>query len=74
MKQYKRMTKDRFYDRWPMNEMMVRPKEQHLVSKLKDSGFSWKQIDSILTLMDQGSYSELWNIRKSKATNGVDNE
>ena len=58
------MTKDEFYNLWPMNEMMGQAKEQHLVVKLRDSGFSWKQIDSILTIMDKGTYSEYWNIRK----------
>jgi hypothetical protein len=58
------MTKDEFYNLWPMNEMMIQPKEQHLVVKLRDIGFSWDQIDSVLTIMDKGSFSEYWNIRK----------
>ena len=58
------MTKDEFYNLWPMNEMMGQAKEQHLVVKLRDSGFSWAQIDTVFYHMDQGTYSRYWNIKK----------
>ena len=56
------MTKDEFYNLWPMNEDFC-PKEQHLVVKLRDDGFSWDQIDSVFTIMTKGSYSDEWNIK-----------
>ena len=55
------MTKDEFYNLWPMNEDWC-PKEQHLVVKLRDIGFSWDQIDSVFTIMTKGSFSDQWNI------------
>ncbi len=69
------MTKDEFYNLWPMNEDFC-PKEQHLVVKLRDIGFSWDQINSVFTIMTKGSYSDEWNIansdsRKLEAISGL---
>ena len=62
----KRMTQDRFYRIWDMDRST---KEGRLIVDLRSEGFTWSQIDTVLTQMTDPytPYHEDWGIANHTA-------
>lgn len=58
------MTQDQFYQQWPVER---HTKEGRLIVDLRCGGFSWAQIDTVLTQMTEGPYWAEWSIQEGAA-------
>ena len=53
-------TQSAFYSKWPV---APESKEQRLILDLRDSEFSWDDIDLVFLALDYTPYSTEWNLQ-----------